>query len=235
MRDVVDCMEKLCIFGDSIGKGVTLPDEGRYRLVKPDTIELVGKEIEIKNYSVFGCTMDKALNLVNRHAEEVGKYDAVLIELGGNDCNFDWQSVSDNPNGEYDCVTPKKIFEKQYTDLINTIKGNGGEPIMVTLPPIVPDRYFSYISKNRDAKGMLKWLNGTQTMYRWQEMYNLIVVELSIKLNVKLIDIRTAFLKNRHYEDFISKDGIHPNEKGYKMIYKTIADFFKSEKINLAY
>jgi len=36
--------------------------------------------------------------------------------------------------------------------------------------------------------------------------------------NVKLIDVRSALLTRRNYCEYLSEDGIHPNEKGYSMI-----------------
>ena len=203
-------MKKICIFGDSIGKGVALPDEGKYKIVKPDVVRLTGEELEVKNYAVFGCT-----------------YDSVFLELGGNDCDFDWQRVSDDPEGEHECRTPCGVFEKAYRRLIEIILEAGGNLVILTFPPIVAERYFRWISRDKNGENILKWLGGTHTIYRWQEMYNLKVVELAKKLDVKLIDIRSAFLRDRHYERLMSRDGIHPNEKGYELIYKTIAEEYK--------
>ena len=41
-------------------------------------------------------------------------------------------------------------------------------------------------------------------------------------INVKLIDIRSAFLARRDYRDYLSDDGIHPNEQGHLMISKNV-------------
>ena len=77
----------------------------------------------------------------------------------------------------------------------------------------------------------MNWIGSVSTIYRWQEMYNLKIVMLVKKLNVQIIDIRTSFLQNHHYEDLISKDGIHPNEVGYELIYRTVADQYRLEKL----
>lgn len=226
-------MEKICVFGDSIGKGVVLPDEGRYKIVRPDTLKLTGRELEVKNYSVFGCTLDKAQPVVERHTAELADYDTVFLELGGNDCDFDWERISEDPEGEYECKTPCGVFEKAYRKLMETIIGAGGNLIVLTFPPIVAERYFKWISQGKNGENILKWLGGTHTMYRWQEMYNLKVVELAKKLNVPLIDIRSVFLQDKHYERLMSRDGIHPNEKGYELIYTTVADALKNKTVIL--
>ena len=55
-------------------------------------------------------------------------------------------------------------------------------------------------------------------------MYNVEVMLLAIKKDVPIIDIRSAFLKYNNYNDFLCSDGIHPNDEGYKLIYRTIGE-----------
>lgn len=217
-------MKKVCVFGDSIGRGVVLPDEGRYKILKPEELGVKKEECEIKNYSIFGCTVQRALPVVEKHVEELSDYQNVFLELGGNDCDFDWQGISENPEGEFGPKTPLNIFERTYKKVIETILKAGGDLIVLTFPPIVAERYFKWIAKGKNGANILKWLGGPNTMYRWQEMYNLKVLELAIRLGVKVIDIRSVFLEDRHYERLISRDGIHPSKKGYELIYKTIAE-----------
>ena len=40
--------------------------------------------------------------------------------------------------------------------------------------------------------------------------------------NCPVLDLREAFLNQWHYEDFLCEDGIHPNEKGYRLIEQTL-------------
>jgi acyl-CoA thioesterase I len=220
---------KICIFGDSIGKGVQLPDEGHYEKVKLNINELTGQaDLVVDNYAAFGCTLTKALSIITNHASELAGYDNIFIELGGNDCDFNWQEVSDAPNAEHKCKTPFGLFEETFHKMIEVIRTNGGKPIVLTMPPLVAERYFKWVSQGKQAANILKWLGSVTSIYRWQEMYNLKVVMLAKKLNVQLIDIRTSFLQNHHYEDLISKDGIHPNEAGYHLIYKTAAEQYRT-------
>ena len=65
------------------------------------------------------------------------------------------------------------------------------------------------------------------------EMRGMNGIELAKKLNVPLIDIRSVFLQDKHYERLISRDGIHPNEKGYELIYRTVADALKNKTVIL--
>ena len=48
------------------------------------------------------------------------------------------------------------------------------------------------------------------------ELYNQKLKELATQHNIEFIDVFSSF--NPTKEDFLSKDGIHPNEKGYQFI-----------------
>ena len=217
---------KICIFGDSIGKGVILPDTGHYKMVKPDLEKLTGrKDLELKNYAVFGSTITRTLQVLERHAGELTDGETVLLEVGGNDCDFDWQAISDKPEEKHECKTPFSVFEDAYRRVINLIRGKNATPVILTMPPMIPKRYFDTIAIGKNRENILRWLGGTvETMYRWQEMYNLRLVMLARSLNVRLIDIRSVFLADHHCENLISRDGIHPNEKGYNLIYQSVKD-----------
>ena len=58
--------------------------------------------------------------------------------------------------------------------------------------------------------------------FEWQEMYNMKVLLLAQKLHVPVVDIRSAFLAQHGYQALLCEDGIHPNRKGHRFIYKTI-------------
>ena len=217
----------ICIFGDSIGKGIVLqPENSRYKVSKINLEKIFGLgEINIKNYSMFGCTVSKGLSNIKRHATELMKYKNIFLELGGNDCDFDWKEIAENPEKEHLPKTPVIEFRRLYENLIEEIRGNGGSPIIINLPPLDPKRYFNWISKDLDKSAILQWLGGDINMiYRWQEMYNVEVMLLAIKTKVPIIDIRSAFLKYNNYSEFLCFDGIHPNNDGYELIYKTIGE-----------
>jgi lysophospholipase L1-like esterase len=216
----------ICVFGDSIGKGIVLqPETSRYKVIKMNLEKIFGlEEINIKNYSMFGCTVSKGLSNIKRHATELTKYKNVFLELGGNDCDFNWKEIAENPEKEHLPKTPIIEFRRVYENLIEEIRSNGGSPIMINLPPIDPKRYFNWISKGLNKRGLLQWLGDINMIYRWQEMYNVEVMLLATKMGVPIIDIRSAFLKYNNYNEFLCFDGIHPNNDGYELIYKTIGE-----------
>ena len=222
-------MENLnfCIFGDSVGKGVVLSDTGRYASGSPDINSLTGRDdIPLKNYSRFGFVTEKTLWLIEKCGDEIASSDAVFIEVGGNDCDFDWQSISETPDEEHLCKTPPALFEKIYTELLKKAKAFGKKVFALNLPPIVAARYFKNISQRAGvcAENVLKWLGSVETIYRYQEMYSIMVEKTARAVGVALIDIRSAFLADHHYEELICEDGIHPNSKGYELIYKSVIE-----------
>ena len=226
-------MENLnfCIFGDSVGKGVVLSDTGRYASGSPDINSLTGRDdITLKNYSRFGFVTEKTLWLIEKCGDEIASSDAVFIEVGGNDCDFDWQSISETPDEEHLCKTPPALFEKIYTELLKKAKAFGKKVFALNLPPIVAARYFKNISQRAGvcAENVLKWLGSVETIYRYQEMYSLMVEKIARAVDVALIDIRSAFVSDHHYENFICEDGIHPNSKGYELIYKSVIEQYRA-------
>lgn len=226
-------MENLnfCIFGDSVGKGVVLSDTGRYASGSPDINSLTGRDdITLKNYSRFGFVTGKTLWLIEKCGDEIASSDAVFIEVGGNDCDFDWQSISETPDEEHLCKTPPALFEKIYTELLKKAKAFGKKVFALNLPPIVAARYFKNISQRAGvcAENVLKWLGSVETIYRYQEMYSIMVEKIARAVDVALIDIRSAFLADHHYEELICEDGIHPNSKGYELIYKSVIEQYRA-------
>lgn len=226
-------MENLnfCIFGDSVGKGVVLSDTGRYASGSPDINSLTGRDdITLKNYSRFGFVTEKTLWLIEKCGDEIASSDAVFIEVGGNDCDFDWQSISETPDEEHLCKTPPALFEKIYTELLKKAKAFGKKVFALNLPPIVAARYFKNISQRAGvcAENVLKWLGSVETIYRYQEMYSIMVEKIARAVDVALIDIRSAFLADHHYEELICEDGIHPNSRGYELIYKSVIEQYRA-------
>lgn len=210
------------IFGDSISKGIIFEEQGQRYCTVTKEIRGWTRPAILHNFSVMGCTIRKGMEIIKRHLLQLSDYKNVFLEFGGNDCDFNWQAVSDDPDGNHLPNTPPEEFETLYTDAIRSIQKQGGNPVLLTMPPLAPERYFNWISKGKNAANILKWLGNVDTIYRWQEMYNMKVTLLAQKLSVPLIDIRSAFLSQHHYRDFLCADGIHPNRRGHHLIYNTI-------------
>jgi lysophospholipase L1-like esterase len=219
------------MFGDSIGKGVIFDAiAGKYQFIKDNFIKLFsgGSGIEVKNFSSFGCTVTKGMTVLGRHEAELRDKTGVILEFGGNDCDFNWEEISQSPLEEHSCHTPMDIFKRTYRAFIEKIRSAGCAPILMNLPPIDPDRYFSHISRNLSAENILLFLGDVDRIYRWQEYYSLTVNSLAAEVGAPLIDVRGAFLQKRRCFDLLCEDGIHPNPDGHAFISEVIGAELKS-------
>lgn len=221
-------MEKLYVFGDSIAKGVIYDEEkGRYVYTPNSFLKLFEAKtgITIKNDSKFGCTAPMGLEKLKKADAELADYDSVLFEFGGNDCNFDWKQVSLRPEDTHICATPLKQFYDTYVDMLNKVLEKGKKVFLLNLPPIDDEKYFRWISQGRCGENILKWLGGSSRfIYNWHESYNCAVSNIANAMDVKLVDIRTAFLQLRNYRNYLCLDGIHPNQKGHALITDVLLD-----------
>ena len=228
---------KITVCGDSITKGVIFDEaKGRYTFMKKSAMHPLQSMLGavIKNVSKFGCTTEKGQSILQRSEAHVAESDFTILEYGGNDCDMPWDKIAENPDQLYEANVPEDQFEKNYEKLIIETQNLGSTPVLMSLPPLDQDRFYSWVSslaeKNcPDAKdNILKYLDGTtDTIYLWQQKYNAIVLHLAEKFHLPLIDIRKAFLKQDDYKDYISIDGMHPNQKGQDLIAETSSDFFQ--------
>ena len=95
--------KKITVFGDSIGKGV-FTDGGKIEVIKDNAVKLFEewKGIEIDNRSGYGQSLKRLLDkgVIEKYIAglDKSKRNIAVIELGGNDADFDWKAVADAPN-----------------------------------------------------------------------------------------------------------------------------------------
>lgn len=168
--------------GDSVAKGVVLDDaRGRYIFAKESAARLFAQDggMEVDNLASFGCTVTKGEEMLQKCGPRIGDYDYTVLEFGGNDCDFDWKSVSDDPEASHICKTPLETFKQKYARMLETIKRFGGKPVVLNLPPIDSGRYFRWISRNLSPSRILRFLKevgfiaagrrcSTSRRYRWR-------------------------------------------------------------------
>ena len=235
------CDLNVTIFGDSITKGIA-PKDNKLDRLKENAVDLVGKyfNVNINNLSSFGQTLSRAIsknwfkdyidNLKNNDCKNIA-----IIALGGNDSDYDWKKVSENPRYSHKNVTPISQFEKKLDNVIKELKASGVEVALVSLSPIDSNRYFkNCISKQGDEKRILEFLKkDISNIYKQEERYNFAILKCANKNNCRVIDIRPTLLMNRSFIKSLCFDGIHPNQTGHKLIAKAaikeIKQKFKAE------
>jgi lysophospholipase L1-like esterase len=218
-------IQSVCIFGDSVAKGVVFDAvKKKYRLLKDNFANIVEQQqhISILNFARFGCTVTMGGEILRRHEGELTNYDYTLLEFGGNDCDYNWAEIAEDPQGQHLCNTPIPMFREKYMELIRQVQNSGGRPVLLNLPPIDPKRYFRWVSKGLDKNNILTFLGCIDAIYKWQELYSKTVEELAAAEKIPLIDIRSGFLSKTNFSDYLCIDGIHPNERGHQLISRVI-------------
>ena len=227
-------MKNICIFGDSVAKGVVFDETlNRYVFLKDCFANLFSEKekVPVKNYAKFGCTVAKGAEMVRRHEQELSGYDFTVLEFGGNDCDMNWAEIAADPKKDHQPNMPAKEFEENYDLMVSQIKQNGGRPIILSLPPLDARRFFDWVSKGLDRINILNFLGGdVEYIYRWHEMYNGALYRIASKHDVPVIDIREAFLKDKNYGRLLCADGMHPNAAGHDLILSTIKKYISTFK-----
>lgn len=219
-------MKGIIAFGDSILKG-TYVDEGKYR-INPQRFTAILEEqlcIPVENRGQMGSTIIRLEKSMSRATGllESSDYDTIFLSYGGNDADYDWQKISDDPSAEHICNVPIDQFMQLYLDGISELKKTGKEIYLLSLPPIDANKYYNWVSKDRNADAILQWLNGdVNHMTRWHEMFNLAVFKIGAIANIPVIDISSCFLTKRKFSELICEDGIHPTTAGQKLIAEAI-------------
>lgn len=213
------------VFGDSILKAV-LYENGKYRMnMEPEREFSAESGIQIHNHARFGCTIRKAIRWIRRDCEESGKpEDSVVLEFGGNDCDYDWARISQNPALRIQCKTPPEEFAALYREALALIRQSGRRPVAMTLPPIHSLRYLNFVCRNGLIKeNLLRWLGDAGAIGRRQRLYSELALQVAREEQAEVIDLRAAFPQDETaLAELLCEDGIHPNQKGQARILNEI-------------
>lgn len=225
-------INSISILGDSILKGVIFDEEtGRYKFLKENAVSIFENmfDITIINHSKFGCTVSKASEKLSQALAKKEDSDAYLIELGGNDCDFNWDEVAKDPFAKHIPNTPYDKFLSSVSKMVEEIIKSGKVPFIMNLPPIDYERYFNWITKNdtERQKNILAFLGDKSYIYRHQELYSRALEKVAKKYDLYTVNVRDIFLSIPCYSDYLCIDGIHPNVKGQELIEDIFAQAYK--------
>ncbi|MBO4474931.1 MAG: SGNH/GDSL hydrolase family protein [Clostridiales bacterium] len=229
-------METITAFGDSVLKGVIYEDE-HYK-VSDSSFQKICEEsfgILIENKARFGSTIAKGESIFEKNLDTIrnstGQY--VVLEFGGNDCDFNWKEVAETPDEEHLPMSTIEHFTATYSAIIKEIKEMGKIPVLLSLPPIDSARYFKHISRGLNGENIMRWMRGDrQYITNWHERYNIEIFKLAIANEVPVIDITSIFLEKKNYSYYLCEDGIHPNVKGHRLIAQAIKDHVTRKNIS---
>ena len=217
----------ISVFGDSILKGVRmLSGTTRYGTTDDIGLESICRQHDwvLDNRSRFGCTITKGEALLNRQLNKGDAPAAVLLEYGGNDADFRWSEVAARPYDEHLPNTPLPEFLAALKRMVDTLRAHGVRPVLSTLPPISSERYLDWITRDGLSKeNILTWLGDANAIYRYQENYSRAIERFAVEQGCMLVDLRSAFLQQRVLLPYLCADGIHPSDRGQRLIHDTLA------------
>lgn len=215
--------------GDSISRGVVYDEEkGKYTVLDDGFVSLVQTHLKglVHNVSRFGSTLIRG---IGKLGSEIAKQqpDVVLIEYGGNDCDFVWKDIAAHPDQTHVPQTELDKFEETLSQTVASLKEQKIEPVLMSLPPLNADSYLKWVSQqDPQTEGIiLKWLGSVTKIYWWQERYSAAIVRVAELTKTKWIDIRGAFLRRPDFGSLICRDGIHPNQAGHRLMAETVVAY----------
>ena len=223
--------KKILVVGDSLSKGVVYDEQkNKYTIIKDCFFNLLSETIdaEMINVSRFGSTVVQGKRVLETKFDKYDP-DIVVIEFGGNDCDFKWDDIAQDPSLDHIPKTPLDIFEKNIHAMVDYVEAHGKIPVLSTLPPLYADNYFRWFTNSDKEKGLrvLKWLKDVWRIYWWHERYSNCVQYLAEERGISCIDVRRAFLKGREFNEYICMDGIHPNRAGHRLIFEAVLSYIK--------
>lgn len=212
----------LCIFGDSISKGVIYDEKkGKYTFSKNSFARQLAARLDltIQNYARFGCTSIKGQDILEHHKSDLASCDLTILEFGGNDCDLAWNEISETPWQPHTAAVSLEDFRENLTHMVDEIHEAGSTPVLLSLPPLESSRFYKWVSNGLDWEGILHFLKeDINNIFHWQEDYDQVIRRVAEEKDVPLIDIRKGFLEKDSYRDYLCIDGMHPNEKGHDLI-----------------
>lgn len=218
----------ITIFGDSISKGLFLKDDKIEKIDRPAVKILKDNlSLNIDNKSVFGQTLKRVYEkgMIDKYLSEIDvlENNMVVLSLGGNDSDFNWQEVENSPLDFHSSKTSLAEFSGILNSVIYKLQERGVEVVVCSLFPVDAKRYFNNVlSKKYDQEKLFEFLNHDITnISRHQEIFSTECLKVAMKNHCRFLDFRSELLSRKDFLSFVCDDGIHPNQNGHKMI----ADF----------
>lgn len=223
-------MERAYVYGDSLLKATTPDEEMKYHFHLSEIMAgYPSTRLEVVNRAKMGATVTKGLSLVEHDLSRGLEARWALLGYGGNDSDFDWQAVAAAPETEHQPRTALPEFVEKLRQSAGLLAAAGIQPVLMTLPPIDSQRYFSHISRLGGGERILSWLGDVGLIYRHQEMYSDAVASLAREEGLPLIDVRRRFLPLHDLPRLIAADGIHLTMSGYRCLFDTLADWVRRQ------
>ena len=227
---------KILVAGDSIAKGIVYDgDRNRYTHSHKGFCDLIAPYLNgpLKNTARFGNTIRPGIERLRRDIVSF-RPDIVLIEFGGNDCNFDWEEVAAAPEKDHIPATPIPEYERILDEAILDCMEHGCIPVLMSLPPLDAERFFLWVGRDESMReNIRKWLGTVMHIYWWHEQYSAAIQQAALRHRTGYIDIRRAFLARGDFRDHLCIDGMHPNEQGHFLMALSCLSYIREHAPDL--
>ena len=222
--ELTSVKRKIYLWGDSIGKGVIYqPERKRYSLAQARCEKLLRERgIDLECHARMGATVGEGYaDFVETPTEDGG---LAVIEFGGNDCDLDWQAVSEEPEVFHDGRTPLAEFSEMLRLFARSARQRGLEPVMVLPPPLQSQRYFDWVCRGRDREAVRAYLGDVEHIGRWHGCYVEAIRQAARETGSVLLDLHLPFMRAMNFRELICEDGIHPTEQGQRLMARVALD-----------
>lgn len=213
---------KIVCFGDSLTRGVTFV-KGRLRILKANYPAFLEdqfaktnqNDVTVVNKGVFNAHSDGLLDRLEKDVLSESP-DIVIVGIGGNDCDFRWDEVAEKPDDHHEPKVPLDRYLDNVKNMLAQIQNAGILPLVATLPPLDPVRYYKTISERTSTmvSHLVSTLGGIE---HWHGKYNRHLNTFLDTTDIGKIDVRTAIKKAGDLKHLISDDGIHLTKEGYRV------------------
>ena len=103
--------------------------------------------------------------------------------------------------------------------MVRLCRANGITPLLMTMPPLVSDRWYSHICESYGEVKVREFVKGdTNALYQNHEMYNMRIVRYCVENGVQFVDMRQRLLESGRFRQMMCADGIHPTQEGYRFM-----------------
>ena len=164
-------LRKVYVWGDSIAKGIVFDAaRGRYVGLRERSGFSRAAEalhVEMENHARFGMTSQRGRLALENGLQSAEPGSPVLLSFGGNDVDYDWAAISETPKERHDPHVLPEQFAENMAQMVRDARGAGLIPVLLTLPPIDSERYFSWVTRGLEkGENVLRWLGDVERIYR---------------------------------------------------------------------
>jgi len=215
-------MNIVCL-GDSVTKGRVWAEGDRPRITRNNYPALLARLLPGANVINAGVTGDTSGDLLARFETSVAAHhpEVVVIEGGGNDCNFRWADVAAEPTADHAPIVSERTFAANLAALVERARSIGAKSILTTLPPLDSARYYAYL-RQIYSDAIAPFICRVGGIYYWHERYSRIVGDVGRASGAAVARVRELFLSTGDFFCLISHDGIHPSEAGYRIVAQAV-------------